>query len=123
VSFCLAAGAVAVRIAAASFSLAWTHTVEKTAWAEDWRVEGDRLVLVRARVQGSGAGMEPPPEARLENGFYVWEPDVPPLPEILLRRADQAGDWRLCAVGRCSTLGEWLGGEGEEPVRLRPCSE
>src|SRR5688500_11742053 len=41
-SFCLAAAGLAVEIVAASFTLAWTHTIEKTVWEEDWRVEGDR---------------------------------------------------------------------------------
>ena len=42
---------------------------------------------------------------------------IPPLPELVLRRAPQAGDWRLCATGRCAPLGEWLGGEAD-PVTL-----
>ena len=119
-SVCLAAAGLSVQIAASSFTLAWTHTIEKTRWEEDWRVEGGRLVITTARVQGSGAGMEPPPGARLQEGFYVWEPRLPPQPEIVLRRASQAGDWRLCAADRCATLHDWLGGDGD-PVRLRPC--
>ena len=119
-SLCIAAAGLAVQIAASTFALAWTHTIEKTVWEEDWRIEGDRLVLDEARIQGSGAGMEPPPEAKLEDGFYGWRPNVPPVPEIVLRRAPQAGDWRLCAAGRCATLAEWLGGEAD-PVALRPC--
>ena len=119
-SLCVAAAGLAAQIAASSFTLAWTHTVEKTAWEEDWRVESDRLALVEARIQGSGAGMEPPAEARLQGGFYVWTPDLPPQAEIVLRGAKQAGDWRLCAAGRCAPLADWLGGQAE-PVTLRPC--
>ena len=119
-SLCIAAAGLALEIAASSFTLAWTHSVEKTVWEEDWRVQGDRLILARARIQGSGAGMEPPPEARLENGFYAWEPRLPERTEIVLRRAPEAGDWRLCAGGRCAELGEWLGTEAD-PVALRPC--
>lgn len=127
-SLCLAAAGVALRIAASTFTLAWTHTVEKTSWSEDWRLVGDRLALVQARVQGSGAGMEPPPDARREGSFYVWEPHLPPVPDIVLRRAPQAGDWRLCAEGHCATLGDWLGRDAD-PVRLfaeprgRGCAE
>jgi len=120
-SLCLAAAGLAVEIAVSNFTLAWTHTVEKTEWQEDWRVEDNRLVLAEARVQSSGAGMEPPADARLVGGFYVWRPNVPPLTEIVLRRAAQAGDWRLCAGERCAPLAEWLGGEAD-PVRLHPCS-
>lgn len=108
-SLCLAAAGLAVQIAASSFSLSWTHTIERTRWEEDWHSEGDRLVIDEARVKGSGAGMEPPPEARLENGFYAWSPRLPPLAELVLRRDPHAGDWTLCAAGRCALLAEWLG--------------
>ena len=121
-SLCIAAAGLVVQVAASSFTLSWTHTIEKTRWEEDWRVEGDGLVIDEARVQGSGAGMEPPAEARLEGGFYVWAPDIPPVPELVLRRAPEAGDWTLCAAGRCATLGDWLVGEAD-PVRIRPCQQ
>jgi len=116
VSFCLAAAGLAVHVAASAFSLSWTHTIEHTLWQEEWRVENDRLVLVEARVKGSGAGMEPPPEARLEDGFYVWQPMIE-QDALLLRRDPQAGDWRLCAAGRCDDLEKWLGVDAD-PVRL-----
>jgi hypothetical protein len=116
-SLCIAAAGLAVEIAVSGFTLAWTHTVEKTEWQEDWRIEADRLLLVEARVQASGAGMEPPVDARLVGGFYTWHPHLPPLPEIVLRRAPQADDWRLCAGERCATLAELLGGDAD-PVRI-----
>jgi hypothetical protein len=120
-SLCLAAPGVAVAIATSSFTLAWTHTIERTLWQERWRVESDRLVLVEARVKGSGAGMEPPPEARLLGGFYVWEPHAERR-SIELRRDPRAGDWRLCAAGRCADLGDWLRSDAD-PVTLRPTDE
>ena len=115
-SLCLAAAGLAVEIAASSFTLSWTHTIEKTEWQERWRVESGRLILAEARVKGSGAGMEPPPDARLERGFYVWNPGIERT-EILLRRNPHAGDWRLCAAGRCAALGEWFG-QDADPVRV-----
>ncbi len=115
-TLCLAAAGVALEIAASSFTLSWTHTIEKTEWQEEWRVESGRLVLDEARVKGSGAGMEPPPDARLERGFYFWNPQVERA-EILLRRDPHAGDWRLCAAGRCAALRVWLGRDAD-PVRL-----
>lgn len=121
-SLCLAAAGIVVSLAVPDFSLAWTHTVEKTEWREDWRVTPEGLVLTEAAVRGSGAGMEPPPEARLQGGFYRWRPDGPSVPEIVLRRAPQAGDWRLCAGGRCAPLGEWVGAAAD-PVTLRPCQD
>jgi hypothetical protein len=121
-SLCLAAAGLAVEIAVSSFTLAWTHTIEKTEWQEDWRTEGDRLKLVEARVQGSGAGMEPPPEAHREGDFYIWIPSLAPQTKIVLRRAPQAGDWRLCADGRCAPLAEWLGAAAD-PATLSAAGE
>ena len=120
-SLCLAAAGLAVEIAASSFTLAWTHTIERTEWREEWRIETNRLVLEEARVKGSGAGMEPPPGASLEDGFYVWEPNIE-RQEIVLRRDPHAGDWRLCATGRCDALGAWLG-QNADPVRIYAARE
>ena len=120
-SLCLTGAGLAVRIAASTFTLSWTHTVEKTRWEEAWRVESGRLVLAEARIEGSGAGMEPPPDARLDGGVYRWRPELAPLPEFVLRRADGAGDWDLCAARRCASIAEWLGGEDADPVRIAPC--
>jgi hypothetical protein len=116
-SLCLAAAGTVLSIAATDFTLSWMHSVEKTEWRETWRVAEAGLVLEEAAVRGSGAGMEPPPGARLVEGFYRWNPDAAPVPEVVLRRARQVGDWRLCANGRCADLGEWLGVDAD-PVTL-----
>lgn len=121
-SLCIVAAGAVLSIAATNFSLSWTHTVERTEWREAWHVVPGGLVLDEAAVRGSGAGMEPPPEARLVEGFYRWRPDPAAVPEVVLRRAPQAGDWRLCAGERCSPLGEWIGRDAD-PVTLRPCPE
>jgi hypothetical protein len=117
---CLEAGATVLRLALASFTLAWTHTVEKVAWEEDWRVEPAGLVLVESRVRGSGAGMEPGPDARLEGGVFRWRPSLPPLSQVILARTPGLADWRICAEGSCSPLGSLLPAS-EGPVTLRPC--
>jgi hypothetical protein len=116
-SLCLAAASLAIEVAASTFTLSWRHTIEKTLWQETWRVEADRLVLAEARIEGSGAGMEPPPEARLEAGAYVWEPNEARA-SIVLRRYPGAGDWRLCAAGRCDDLGDWMGRDADPVVVL-----
>lgn len=90
-SLCVAAAAGVLRLAAASFTLGWTHSVEHVRWEEDWRVAPQGLVLVAARVQGSGAGMEPPDDARLTGGWWTWAPTLAPRPEILLAASGATG--------------------------------
>lgn len=117
---CLEAGAAVARLALAGFTLAWTHSVERTVWEEDWRVEARGLVLLESRVQGSGAGMEPGPDARLEGGFWRSRPGLAPLAELVLARSAGLADWRLCGGAGCRPLAELLPG-AEGPVTLRPC--
>lgn len=123
---CLAAAGVALRIAAAAFTLEWSHSVEHQSWQEDWRVESGRLALDEVRVKGSGAGMEPPTDARLVDGWYVWRPQEDGRARIVLRRAADpdgvVGDWQFCAAGTpCAALGDLLGRDAD-PVTLYPCS-
>jgi hypothetical protein len=97
VSLCVL-GSEVLRLAVTAFTLAWTHSVERTAWEEDWRVTPAGLQLVEARVQASGAGMEPPEGARLADGWWVYAPRRPPQPELLLAASGATGGgWTLCA--------------------------
>ena len=63
--------------------------------------------------------MEPPDEARL---VQVWRPKLAPIAELVLRRAPDAGDWRLRAADGCDPLGAWLGKDAD-PVQLWACEE
>ena len=113
----LAAGKTAV-LAASVFTLAWTHSVEKTQWQEDWQLTPAGLQLVSARVEGSGAGMEPPEDARLEDGWFVWHPRVPAQPQLTLASSGATGGgWTLCAGVECLLLGD----EAGEPVTVQAC--
>ncbi|HAO43577.1 MAG TPA: DUF1850 domain-containing protein, partial [Afipia sp.] len=98
-SLCLATAGVVKSLAVAAFTLSWTHSVEKIVWQEDWRVTPQGLEIVEARVKGSGAGMEPPPEARLADGWFRWKPQLPILPEVALGNSGLAGEWRVCRDG------------------------
>jgi hypothetical protein len=121
-SLCLASAGVAKSLALAVFTLAWTHSVERIEWQEDWRVSREGLELAQARVKGSGAGMEPPPEARLVDGWFQWQPDRPPLQEVVLGNSGVAGEWRICSNGRCRTLSEILGHPiGADVITMRAC--
>lgn len=116
---CLAVGALAVHLAAGSFTLEWTHSVEHTAWRETWRVEPGGLRLLEAAVKGSGAGMEPGEGARLQGGWWVWAPALRPLAEVELAASGATGaGWRLCADGTCREIGA----EPGAPIRLAPCA-
>ena len=105
-SLCLLSAGVAKTLTLAAFTLAWTHSVEKTDWQEDWRITPRGLELVQARVKGSGAGMEPPPEARLVDGWFQWQPKRAAVPQLVLGNSGAAGEWRICAEGHCRTLSE-----------------
>ncbi len=108
-SVCFASAGLVKALQLAAFTLVWTHSVEKIDWQEDWRVTAEGLQIVAARVKGTGAGMEPPPEARLVDGWWRWQPDRPPQRELVLGNSGAAGEWRLCDQGACRTLSDILG--------------
>jgi hypothetical protein len=109
-------------LSVAAFTLVWTHSIEKIDWQEDWRIAPQGLELVQARVKGSGAGMEPPPEARLVDGWFQWRPKRAPMPEVLLANSGAAGEWRLCSEGQCRTLSEIFGHPiGTNVIRMSAC--
>lgn len=113
----LAAGLSA--LPAQDFTLSWTHSVEKTEWREAWRVTSQGLVATEARVKGSGAGMDPPEGSILKDGWWVWTPKLPPLPELVLAASGATGaGWTLCAAGQCRELGAQAG----EAIHIRPCA-
>ncbi len=119
---CATAAALAWTLAVERFELVWTHSVERIEWSERWRVTPGDLQLERAAIRGSGAGMEPDPSARLEDGAWVWHPDRPPQPALTLARSGAVPDWRFCAAGSCAGLEAWLPGlPPGEAVTLRPC--
>lgn len=116
---CLLAGTLALTLAGPGFTLAWTHSVERVEWRETWVIEGPSLRLVAAAVKGSGAGMEAGAGARLQDGWWVWRPDVAPLPEVRLAASGATGGgWRICDVAAsCHEIGR----TPAAPLVLRPC--
>jgi hypothetical protein len=121
-SLCLASAGIVKTLTLASFTLAWTHSIEKLEWQEDWRVRPQGLELMQARVKGTGAGMEPPSEARLVDGWFQWQPSRAPMPEVALGNSGAAGEWRFCADGRCRTLSQIFGLPiGSNVTTMRAC--
>jgi hypothetical protein len=123
-SLCLASAGLVKALSIAAFTLVWTHSIEKIDWQEDWRITPQGLELVQARVKGSGAGMEPPPDARLVDGWFQWQPARPVMPQILLGNSGAAGEWWLCANGDCRTLSDIFGHPiGANVTTMSACAE
>ena len=102
---CLLAGTLVLSLSGERASLAWTHSVERQEWVEDWRAGPEGLTLERARVRGSAAGMEPGEGARLVDGAWEWVPKVPVQRRVTLARSGATADWRICEAGTCRPLG------------------
>jgi hypothetical protein len=121
-SLCLASAGVVKTLSIVAFTLAWTHSIEKVEWQEDWQITPKGLELVQARVKGFGAGMEPPPEARLTGGWFQWQPKRAPMPEVVLGNSGAAGEWHFCSDGNCKTLSEIFGHPiGANVTTMRRC--
>lgn len=102
--FCLgiAFSVIEAVIPADALTLAWTHSVEKTRWEEDYRLVAGGLELAAARIQGSGAGMEPPDDARRRDGFWHYRPRLPLLEKLALARIlPQASDRAVIELFPC----------------------
>lgn len=109
------------------FTLAWSHSIEKQRWEEDYAVvpgnaPGQPPVLraLQARIKGSGAGMEPPPDALLQDGWYVYTPTQTRVPELLLTRSEFTPDYDWCLAGHCQPLSNVIASDAGV-TRARPC--
>ncbi len=122
IGLCVAAGALVAFVPVQTFALAWTHSIEKIRWEEDWRIEAGRLHLEQARVRGSGAGMEPPDGAVLERGVWHYRPQLAPLDRLTLAHSTFTAGWELCALGRCRPLADLAGAAQNGVVELYACT-
>ena len=119
---CLAAGAVAASLAIESFTLTWIHSIEKIRWEEDWRIERHALQLTEARIRGSGAGMEPPPDATIGKGVWHYRPNLPPQAVLRLTHSPYVTGYELCTPTQCSPLADLLPGiDNNAVIELREC--
>jgi hypothetical protein len=85
-------------------------------WAEDYRIVGDALVAASARVRGSGAGMEPPADARLVDGVWHYRPATHELPRLRVTVSPYAADYAVCWNGECAPMAELVGMRGQTGV-------
>ena len=64
-----------------------------------------RRAVVEARIKGSGAGMEPPEGAGLEDGWWVYMPAIPPLPRLVLAASGATAAAGPVREGECVEVG------------------
>ena len=103
-ALCISAGVASITLYVNSFTLAWMHSVEKIRWEEQWTIHDNALHVVLASVRGSGAGMEPPPDAHLINGTWQYTPHIPPLQTLRLAHSPFTQGYELCVGGECYAL-------------------
>jgi hypothetical protein len=121
-ALCIVVGTALFNVPATSFTLRWQHTVEKILWEEDYLIAGDWLYLVAARVRGSGAGMEPPPDAVKVGDVWEYRPRDGWHRSINLARSAIGTDYELCVDGTCRSLSYWAAAP-LAPTTLSPCAE
>ena len=119
-ALCITVGAQMISLPVRSFTLQWQHTVEKVLWEEDYLVVSDWLLLERARVLGSGAGMEPPPDAVREAKGWSYRPADRWRRSVVLARSEFGDDYRLCTQGDCRPLSGLIAARG--PATLASCA-
>ena len=109
------------------FTLAWTHSIEKVRWEEDYAVEpgptgrqAPVLKALSARIKGSAAGMEPPDDAVLNNGWFEYTPRKTVVPELRLTRSEFTADYDWCVAGKCQRMSDFIASDGGV-TSARPC--
>ena len=109
-SLCIAASGKIITLAAAAFSLSWTHSVEKTLWQERWIVTNGQLEVIEGTVEGSGAGIYLPDNARRTEAGWTYTPALAPLDTLTLAASGMTpSPWTLCTQTRCLDLGAEAG--------------
>lgn len=116
-SLCIALGGKVMVLAVSTFTLSWTHSVEKTGWTERWAVTPAGLVVTEARIEGSGAGMEPPEGAVFDGSGWRYRPLPVLRKQVVLADSGMSAPWTLCAETDCRPLRE----EGGQPIVLSVC--
>ena len=123
---CLAVGALVATLATNNFTLAWTHSIEKVRWEEDWQATSEGLKITEARIRGTGAGMEIPPDAVLKNGVWHYVPSMSVVHNLRLAHSEFAPEYELCmgkpGALKCHTLSNSLRGiDNNGVIEIRHC--
>jgi len=100
----LAAGALLEVLPAQAVTLGWVHTVERTAWEEDYLASDRGLIVSEARIESTGAGMEPPSFAVWSAGRWRYRPSLPAFESVTLANSSYAPGYRICWRSQCHAL-------------------
>jgi hypothetical protein len=117
----IAAAAGAVVLPSPRLTLAWTHSVERTAWEEDYVIAGDRLRVDQARIRRSGAGMEPGTDATWRDGWWRYRPQISDLSEVTLANSSDARGYTVCWDGSCHLLDAFVRKGEAATLIVLPC--
>ncbi len=118
---CLIAAGTTIHLGVSVLTLAWTHSVEKVRWEEDWRATSAGLIITEDRVQGTGAGMEPAKDASFDGKWWHYRPKLPPIPQVVLRRSGTTvSDWSICIGGVCDSISNYIAATAD-PVIMAKC--
>lgn len=109
------------------FVLAWEHSIEKVRWEETYSITIDQhnkpqLVAGIAKIKGSAAGMEPPADAILKNGWYEYQPDMYPSVPLQLTRSGFTADYQFCIENKCQEM-EGILATDRAITLLYPCAK
>jgi len=119
-------GATPVFVASSVFTLAWTHSIEKVRWEEDYQLQlkdgQPRLLAAQARIKGSASGMEPPPDAVLRDGWYHYQPVLATPEQLRLTRSEFTPDYDWCDEQGCRPLSALIARDGGVTL-LWPCTQ
>ena len=119
---CLMAAGATIHLGVSALTLAWTHSVEKVRWEEDYRATSAGLVVTEDRLQGTGAGMEPPSAATFDGEWWRYRPKIGPQPQVILRRSGATvSDWDVCIGGTCKPMSDYVGAK-TDPVVMTVCN-
>ena len=119
---CLIAAGATIHLGVSALTLAWTHSVEKVRWEEDYRATPAGLIVTQDRLQGTGAGMEPPSDATFDGTWWRYRPKIGPQPQVILRRSGTTvSDWDVCIGGTCKPMSDYVGAK-TDPVVMTVCN-
>ncbi|MED5621284.1 DUF1850 domain-containing protein [Ideonella sp. BN130291] len=97
----LAAGTVLWLRSAGPVRIEWEHSVEHFRIEELYQATPAGVVLAQVGVRGLGAGVEPPADAVLADGWWRHAPAASAMPAVEFANSRHAKGYRACASGTC----------------------